>query len=139
MATLKEVLQYHPDYEGQGWHWRGDGDTYSGTDADGKPLGLLAWDAGNTLPQPTEAELDGKRAEADAAWLVIRRENLGRKLVTKTGDHLITALDILVDAVNELQAQIKSNALNNALTETNRIDTLRSRIDTLKARIASEA
>lgn len=145
MATLRDVLSHHPDYSGCrsrdnpniGWQYRGDGNQFSGVSADGKPLGIIWWGPENPVPVPTEAELDGKRAATDVILLQLAKEEEGRKILSKEGTYLLDAIDALTDAVDELQANIVAQALSSPLTQSSKIDTLKTRIAQVKARINS--
>lgn len=146
MATRQQVIKFHPyfagvniDAPGYGYNAYGLENVWGELSDAGKPYGITYWGENNPVPQPTEAELDALKAETDPLVLQDRREEFGRVLLTRNGDHLITALDILVDAVDELQSLLKPEAIVSPLTETGRVDTLRNRINQLKTRIQNEA
>lgn len=135
MATLVEVLAYHPDYAGLEWSWRGDADVYDGgIDEQGKQLGLTWLDA---APAPTEVELDSKRAATDAIITALNREKKARQLLTSEKDHLMAFADAVADAIVEMQTIIANQGGN--VTEATRMLNVQSKIATLKQRAIDEA
>lgn len=128
MATFPQMIAH--GWPGAEFAWQsgpGDGTDYVGED---RMLGLTWHVAPN--PVPTYAEIIAQEAAADAA---IAAQNLQdrktRELVLKDGN-ILNAVDILADAIAEIQTQLKAAAINSPLTQGTRIQNLRDKITQIK-------
>jgi len=97
--------------------------------------GRLAWDAGNALPKPTLAEAEAARADTDAALATAARQRRWQDELTAREDKLLQALEVLTNAIDDLQAKIRGNALSAPLDAAaqNQIDTLKTRLAQIRA------
>lgn len=115
MATISEILARK--WPGQEWSLAGD------------DYATLVW--GGPAPKPTEAEIRAFSAEVDA--LIAAEAKAERKLnAIVTSDSLLQALEILADAVADLQAKARvTSAL--AASSVNKITSLAAKLAQIRA------
>lgn len=118
------------------WGWAGQGFTGRNTnlpiadEADWQSR--VEWSAGNTLPKPTLAEVEARRAEAEAAKALEDQQAKWRDELTNREDKLLLALEVLAAAVDDLQAKARTTA---ALGHTGAVDTLVTRLAQIRAMV----
>ena len=103
MATILEVLQYHPDYKGQEWVWRNVAiEPTSQGELDQQIDGEHLFEWFDAAPKPTFADLDSRRTATDQVVLdnespdttndedvlgeLLLRPNIHRKIVRRVVD-----------------------------------------------------
>jgi hypothetical protein len=93
------------------------------------------WGVGNSLPKPTLAEVEAQRATIEAAYELEQRQARQRDELTNREDRLLSALDVLAAAVDEMQLKLRSQSLTSPLAAStqNQVDTLVARIAQIKA------
>lgn len=128
MATFPQmILQGWPTAEFAWNSGPGDDTEYVGED---RMLGLTWIVAPN--PVPTYAEIIAQEAAADAAIEAARIQDKQAIEISRKDGNLLNALDILADAVAEIQTQLKAAAINSPLTQGTRVQNLRDKITQIK-------
>lgn len=92
----------------------------------------VVWHEGNTLPKPTLAEVEARRAELEAAAETERKQALWREELTAREDKLLQALEVLAAAIDDLQAKARTTSALSGPAK-NQIDILKTRLAQIRA------
>lgn len=89
MATIPQILSlFWQDSE-----WTMQEDDY----------GTLQWFPGNAVEKPSESAIRARSSEADAAISLAERRNRQQRAMNDAPDHLLTAIEILIDGLVEVR------------------------------------